>query len=324
MRKQASWRAAFEKAMGGHTHLDIKNFATFQPAMDKKGSRRYVVSDVETAFHEEDLGFFLRGLLRDLRHWRGREDAPVKADMPTIMSATNAYPQDRKFVPRAILQLIELKYLIPVTPDKAQVRRESGMSRAQEGHKKGIRQKQVSGNEPHSLEKRREERRREEEGRQPENTKTEKAETDTQESAPVETVKGYCQKCKMWDGHRSWCPRKDEKPAPVKVFKPTLLSAWDEDVKDAEGLIPAEYIRRALAYKRKSGNDFWEKRGPAHIREHARELVNEAPESALRPTFEARPDPDCPECKGRGEIIIEDGLYQSSETCACVKQVEIQ
>lgn len=321
MRKQASWHAEFAKAMGEHTHLDIKNFATFQPVMARRGKRSFIASDVETAFHEEDLSFFLRGLLRDLRHWRGREDAPVKADMQTIMSATNTKAQDRKFVPQAILQLIELKYLIPVTPEKAQVRRESGVSRAQVGHEQGMRQKQVPENEQDSLEKRREERKREEkkESSQPSPGKTEpKPEA---EAAPVETVKGFCTKCRKWDGHRPDCPRADEKPAPVQVFKPTRT--WAEDVSDSKGLIPAAYIHRALEYKRKQGNDFWEKRGPSYIRSHARELVEEVPQGELMPKYETRSDPDCEKCKGEGVCEMRDGDYISAATCPCVKQVEI-
>jgi hypothetical protein len=41
------------------------------------------------------------------------------------------------------------------------------------------------------------------------------------------------------------------------------------------------------------------------------------------PKFESKPDPDCKKCDGEGKLIEQEGLVQTSVTCSCVQQVEV-
>lgn len=128
----------------------------------------------------------------------------------------------------------------------------------------------------------------------------EKTEPKTESSAPVASVRPM-------PGHFSMTQR-------------TLLD-WDEDVGD----IPADQIRRAIRWKWKQPENKWirTKAGPGWVRKNAAELVSEVPPQEMQPKYESKPDPDCKDCSGTGEIVQEDGLYQSSVTCPCVQQVEV-
>jgi hypothetical protein len=282
-------------------YLAIHGYEDFQ--RDKQGQlpdgSRQWIKDATRKDSDEDyskLRFFQRYVLDGLRRQTGLHGKWCPNDPTWVARALCADPKDRPHIPHAIRTLVARRLLILSNDKLGSLEAVDKKEKKERKHVPPDRQQKTE-------------------------TETAKPEAKT-ETAPAE-VKGLCRKCRQWDRHASWCPVKDEKPAPVKVFKPTLLNVWDEDVTDRDGLIPAAYIRRALKHKRSSGNDFWEKRGPSYIREHARELVNEVPPAALQPTFEARPDPDCDACKGSGEVIEEDGLYQSSVTCECVKQVEV-
>ncbi|HZQ25281.1 MAG TPA: hypothetical protein VFA89_21010 [Terriglobales bacterium] len=158
---------------------------------------------------------------------------------------------------------------------------------------------------------------------QPSPDETEKT---TEVTAPPRSARPADCTCKgrKTPGHYPGCPHSGKSNGqaspPTRRIDP--LRDWDESI---DG-IPADTIRRAIRYTLDIKKDWWlrENMNVAYVRRNARKLVEETPPKHLEPKYESKPDQTCSKCKGTGDVIVEDGLYQSSVTCECVQQVEVR
>lgn len=110
--KTPKWREQWEKLVGDHKYLVIRNWDEYQQLTPSGYPARWIKDYVNADF-DTPLPLFTTGLLDRLRRFRGRLGSNIPANLELILSGCAVIGQDRHNVPAALVQLLSSGRLIP-------------------------------------------------------------------------------------------------------------------------------------------------------------------------------------------------------------------
>lgn len=112
MKNQPKWREEWNRLVGDHKYLAIKNWDSYQ-TFTSSGVPAHWIKDYVNADFDEPLAIFEGGLLNRLRRFRGRLGHNIPTNLQLILSGCAVLGQDRHNVGAALVQLVGRGRLVP-------------------------------------------------------------------------------------------------------------------------------------------------------------------------------------------------------------------
>jgi hypothetical protein len=113
--KIPAWKAEWDRLVGDHKYLEIKNWVKYQPEMEEGNTypwfKSYGTTDQDAL--ADDEGSLVRWLKDALRRWRARRGIPLPAQMDSMFTGTACHKCDRPNLPRTVVALVSHGFLIP-------------------------------------------------------------------------------------------------------------------------------------------------------------------------------------------------------------------
>lgn len=327
-RNRPQWRDEWDTIVGENKFFRIKNWDRYQPTLAASGNGvRWIKDYCEKDFDLSEWSLMERWLMDALRRWRGRRGENILADVTAMSRATNAPVASVSGLPRAVLALVSRGILIPCNEsdsplDKSRVekKREETPNPQDDGlddsdQEEKPKSKPAAKVKPVSP--------------SPVVNKSPQKRCITHGTNFDSGISQGCYSCQNITGRET-----ESSPVSSAAAKVTPLAgkvagfdidSWDEDISG----YPAAEVRRVLLYHRKKntwdGQMLKQADSPAAwLRKGFERMALAMPKdfnpNATKTILKA--DPQCPHCKGRGEVTVPNPQYKSGilmdVDCECV------
>jgi hypothetical protein len=309
--KIQNWREEWERLVGDHKYLAIKNWDEFQANdLTVNWIKDYVDKDFEQ--DHAKLTMYQSALLDRVRRFRGRLRKNIPADVETVLCACCVPAEERRYGGYALVVLVLCGFLIP-TNEQLNLQEKRRVEKSRKELKQAPTEQAAAAKIPL------------------EQTGQNKPKTPPQ----AETLEQQIARVNAKYENAGVSPAK---PAPSKVAPPKSEKFLPLAYRKAIGTYPAEEVRRVIFYHWKAAkDDYWRTvgEGKGNITSEARllkmfdRMAEQVPENFRLPGSETMsvmlPQPNCKKCDGTGETLVDHpaypaGMYKIAELCDCRRE----